>query len=81
MNFPQLLHVAIQKAGKHETLATELDLAPSALSKRMNGEVGWYEKDLNKLLEYISPDLEKKTRTLKEALKIVLDGCDGDKNL
>ena len=80
MNFSNLLSVALSKAGKQETLATELDLSPSGLSKRINGEIGWSEKEFNKLLEYTSFEIasmeehSKTIETLKNAMKILLNG-------
>jgi hypothetical protein len=79
MNFTQLLSVSIAKAGKHETLAALLDVSPSGLSKRINGEVGWAEKEINALLEYAGYEVlsiqeyTKKINTLKEAMKILLN--------
>lgn len=78
MNFTNLLSIALTKAGKYETLAIALDLSPSGLSRRINGEIGWSEKEINKLLEYTDYEiLSKKEYTrqiniLKEAIKILL---------
>lgn len=80
MNFTSLLQVAMNKAGKQETLATELDLSPSGLSRRINGEIGWDEKEINKLLEYVNFEIasvdeySKTVNTLKDAMKILLNG-------
>jgi len=80
MNFTSLLQVALTKASKNENLATILDLAPSSLSRRINGETGWDEKDINKLLEFTGYELlsleeySKKIETLKGAMKILLNG-------
>lgn len=79
MNFSQLIQAAIGKAGKQETLATALGFAPSALSKRINGEVGWQEEEINKLLSYMDMDMvdksecEKKINTLKATIKLLLE--------
>lgn len=79
MNFAGLLQVALKKAGKHETLAVALDLSPSVLSRRMNGENGWSEAEINRLLEYTECEVSKSAETsakinaLKETLRIVLN--------
>lgn len=78
MDFAMLLHRAIEKAGKQEILAAELGLASSALSRRISGEVGWQEKELNSLLEYAGckivdqAESKKKIEALKETLRIIL---------
>lgn len=78
--YTSLLQVALQKAGKNESLATILDLSPSGLSRRINGETGWDEKDINKLLEFTGHEFlsieeySKKIETLKDAMKILLNG-------
>lgn len=79
MNFANLLHVALKKAGKNELLAIALDLSPSVLSRRINGENGWSEKEIDRLLEYTacditnSNDYSAKLHALKQTLKIVLN--------
>lgn len=79
MNFCDFLQVALKKAGKQDQLAIILDLSPSALSKRLNGEVGWAEKEINNLLVYTdceianSGDFSSKIQTLKNTLKIILE--------
>ena len=80
MMFNDLVVAALAKAGKQETLAILLDMGPSSLSKRMNGEVGWMEKEVNKLLEYTGlaihdpHEQSEKIETLKNAMKILLNG-------
>ena len=80
MNFISLLSNAIKKAGKQETLATDLGLSPSGLSRRINGETGWAEKDINKLLEYTDCqfaslyETEKKIKVLQDTITILLMG-------
>ena len=79
MNFAGLLQVALKKAGKNEVLAVALDLSPSVLSRRINGENGWSEKEIDRLLEYTSCEVSNASETsakinaLKETLKIVLN--------
>jgi len=78
MDFSALLRVALKRAGKNETLAVALDLSPSVLSRRMNGENGWTEPEINKLLDYVGCEIadpsegSAKIRALKATLKIVL---------
>lgn len=80
MNFSNLLSIALTKAGKQETLAIELDLSPSGLSKRINGEIGWAEKEINRIFEYTNfevasiDEYSKTVNTLKDAMKILLNG-------
>lgn len=80
MNFTELVRLALTKAGKQDSLAITLDLSPSALSKRINNEVGWGEKEINTLLDFTQSEVvsvdqyKKKLLTLKEAMKILLDG-------
>jgi hypothetical protein len=80
MQFSNLILAALEKAGKQESLAPILDLSPSALSKRMNSEVGWTESEINKLLDYTKSEIvsveeySKKIETLKDAMKILLNG-------
>lgn len=52
MNLNELIDLACHKAGKRETLAAILDLAPSTFSKKCNSEIGWSLKEINMLLEY-----------------------------
>lgn len=79
MQFSELIQFAIHTAGKQETLAVILDLAPSALSKRINGEVGWTEKEIDKLLVYTTHKIvdtsvsDNKVKILKDAFKIMLE--------
>ncbi len=78
MTFAKLLNLAIQKAGKQEQLAVRLDLAPSALSKRLNGEVGWQETEIDKLLDFAGCDISDqsvnaKITNLKQTIKIILE--------
>lgn len=78
MDFTEFLKRILMRAGKQETVANELGLSPSSLSKRLSGEVGWSEKELNKLLEYGNFVIEdkdecrKQISVLKEAMKILL---------
>ncbi len=78
MDFTEFLKRVLIQAGKQETLAAELGLSPSSLSKRFNGEVGWSEKELNKLLEIGAFTIEgrdecrKQIDALKEAIRIML---------
>ena len=80
MNFTSLLQFALNKAGKQETLAVALDLSPSGLSRRINGEIGWDEKEIDKLLDYTKYEIasvdeySKTVNTLKDAMKILLNG-------
>lgn len=79
MQISEVVYGAIQKAGKQESLAIILDLAPSALSKRINGEIGWHEHDIDRLLVFSGlkivsiTESEGKIKTLKEALKIMME--------
>jgi predicted nuclease with TOPRIM domain len=79
MNFRDLLSLALQKTGKNEALASALDLSPSDFSKRVNGQTGWQESDINKLLDLAGAeiasreDTAEKINVLKKALKIVLE--------
>jgi len=78
MTFSGLLQIALKRAGKHETLAAALDLSPSGLSRRINGETGWMQGEIDRLFEYAdcevasSAETAMKIRTLKEALRIAL---------
>ncbi len=82
MTFAGLVSAAIAAAGKQETLATALDLSPSALSKRINGEQGWQEKEIARLLEIAGCEIEdcgqskKKIGTLLDTLRIVMEEHD-----
>ncbi len=79
MNFAELLQIALKKAGKHEVLAVALDLSPSVISRRINGENGWTEKEINRLLDYTgcevanSSEFSAKIEAFKTTLKIVLN--------
>ena len=78
MKFNCLIQSAIKKAGSQDNLSLSLDLAPSALSKRINGEVGWHESEINKILEYTNCEIAdcaeaaKTIQMLKDALKIFI---------
>lgn len=78
MRVYDLIQAALQKAGKQESLAVVLDLAPSALSKRINGETGWQEKEMDRLFEFAGFEIvdaaagKRKLSALKETLKIIL---------
>lgn len=82
MNFRDFLQMALKKAGKQDQLAIILDLSPSALSKRLNGEVGWAGEEINRLLEYTgcevanSADFSTKIEAFKTTLKIILNDTD-----
>lgn len=79
MDFHGLINMALQKAGKQELLATELDLSPSALSKRINGEVGWSTREIDLLLQFTICEItnraeaSRKIEILKEAMKIMMN--------
>ncbi len=51
MQFRDILNKALQIAGNQENLATKLDLSPSALSKKLKGETGWNETDIDNLFD------------------------------
>ncbi len=78
MNFAELIRQAQKKATKNESLATTLDLSPSGLSRKINGEVGWSEQEINKLLDYMGYEIvnsiehSTKVKTLTDTLRIVL---------
>ena len=78
--FTALITEGISKCGNQENLAIRLDLSPSALSKRINGETGWHDKDINKMLEitgHIIIDCKvqnEKIETLKKTIKILSEG-------
>lgn len=80
MDFHGLLSLALQKANKQESLATSLDLSPSALSKRINGEVGWSIHEIDGLLKFTGCEIadreavSRKIEILKEAMKIMVTG-------
>ena len=82
MKFNGLVTTALAKAGKQETLATALEMSASSLSKRLNGETGWSDSDIDKLIDYTgleickSDEYKKKITTLKEAMKLLLNGDD-----
>lgn len=77
--FSDLLRVALGRCGKQEALAADLDLSPSALSKRISGEAGWHDKEIDRLLQICGwtmtdgSDTEDKIETLKKALKIFME--------
>lgn len=79
LDFSALLRVALKRAGKHETLAVALDLSPSVLSRRLNGENNWSEAEINRLLDYVgceitdSAETSAKIRAMKETMKILLN--------
>ena len=78
MNFSKLLQVALKKAVKQEALAIALDLSPSGLSKRINGEVGWNEQEIDRLLDFAgyevanSSEVSTTIKTLTNTLRIIL---------
>ena len=78
MTFTQFIAFVLQKAGKQENLASVLEISPAALSKKLNGESGWTEREINKLLKYAeheicdSANYKHQIKTFKEAMKILL---------
>ena len=76
--FREILNKALQTAGNQENLAVKLDLSPSALSKKMKGEAGWCEADIDVLFK-VSAFCEKcqerhtqETNALSETIRIIL---------
>lgn len=49
--FRRVLNEALQAAGNQENLATIINISASALSKKINGEAGWYEAEIDKLFD------------------------------
>lgn len=47
----ELLKCALREAGNQENLAKLMELSAPALSKKINGDTGWYEDDLDKLAQ------------------------------
>ncbi len=47
MMFRDILNMALHNAGNQENLAAKMDISPSALSKKLKGEAGWSENDLD----------------------------------
>jgi DNA-binding transcriptional regulator YdaS (Cro superfamily) len=45
--FREILNRALAVAGNQENLASKMDVSPSALSKKLKGEAGWSENDLD----------------------------------
>jgi hypothetical protein len=45
--FRDILNMALHRAGNQENLAAKMDISPSALSKKLKGEAGWSENDLD----------------------------------
>jgi len=75
MTFRDAVGKALIKAGKQESLAIELDLSPSSLSKKLTGETGWSETEINKLIEIAECEvIEKgKVKALMQTLKVILN--------
>jgi len=80
MTFRDVTVKALTKAGKQESLAIQLDLSPSSLSKKLSGETGWSETEINKLIEIAECEVIEKGRikVLMQTLKVVLNEVEGD---
>lgn len=76
--FREILNKALQNAGNQENLAIKLDLSPSALSKKLKGETGWNETDIDNIFEVsqfcaaCAESHEKEINALSETLRVVL---------
>jgi len=49
--FRKALNEAIAITGKQENLASTLGITPATLSRKINGESGWHEEEINKIFE------------------------------
>jgi transcriptional regulator with XRE-family HTH domain len=76
--FREIVNKALQHAGNQENLATKMDLSPSALSKKLKGETGWNETDIDNLFEVsqfctsCSDSHTKELDAMFETLRVVL---------
>lgn len=78
MTYQELKTLAVKSKGKQELLAMALDMGPSALSRKLNGETGWAEKEIETLLDIAGCEIIERGKgteqieTLKEAIKILV---------
>jgi hypothetical protein len=76
--FREILNKALQHTGNQENLATKMDLSPSALSKKLKGESGWNETDIDNLFVIsqfctsCSESHSKEVDAMSETLRVVL---------
>lgn len=76
--FREILNKALSVAGNQENLAAQMDLSPSALSKKLKGEAGWSESDLDVLFrvsafcEACNARHVQETEALSETIRIIL---------
>ncbi len=49
--FRKIINEAITRCGKQETLAEKVGVTPATLSRKINGETGWHEDEINVLIE------------------------------
>lgn len=52
MDFRQVINRCIKEAGNQENLARSLDMSPAALCKKISGDSGWYEHEIDKIVEF-----------------------------
>ena len=79
MRFNDVILKAINDEGKQDLLAVKLDLSPSTLSRKISGEVGWTEREINKLLDLTKTEIfyQDTVKAFADVLKVVLDKYDG----
>jgi uncharacterized protein YggU (UPF0235/DUF167 family) len=77
--FREILNKALQNTGNQENLAIKLDISPSALSKKMKGEAGWNETDLDILFsisefcDSCKANHHKEIDSLADSLRVILE--------
>jgi len=49
--FRKAINEALITTGKQENLAFALGITPATLSRKINGESGWHEEEINKIFE------------------------------
>lgn len=76
--FREIVNRAVHNVESQANLAVQLDISPSVLSKKMKGEVGWTEQDIDQLFRLsdfchaCKKTHSKELDALTEALRVVL---------
>lgn len=78
--FRTILNRAVANCGNQENFSFAIDVSASCLSKKMKGEVGWNEKEIDKIFELsefcdvCSGKHKKEMDALTETIRVILEG-------
>lgn len=82
--FRKIVNAALKAAGNQENLANSIGISTGCLSKKLNGDSGWFESDLNKLLDIAGICIECKkihTKQIEAFMEVIRVNLDHMKNL